>query len=95
MKGRRPERPDRGILGFLADVSPESGSFSERDWAGSDGRHFDPIWQAQCYDEERIMDVKVKLYDHEYIEGAVSSIASLVSSRLVKGSSDGGRKTRG
>lgn len=41
------------------------------------------------------MDVKEKLYDHEYIEGAVSSIASLVSSRLVKGSSDGGRKTRG
>jgi hypothetical protein len=95
MKGRRPERPDRGILDFLADSVPDGARATGMEWAGSDGRHFDPVWQAQCYDEERITDVKEKLYDQEYIEGAVSSIASLVSSRLVKGSSDGGRKTRG
>ena len=95
MKGRRPDTQDHGILSFLVEASRESVENSRCDLPGSDGRHFDPDWQAQPYDAEKITDVKVKLHDHEYIEGAVSRIATLVSSRLVKGRTDGGRKTRG
>lgn len=55
---------------------------------------FDPDWPEYTYNEERIVDMRLKLMDSSYLEDAVNSIASVVSAKLCRSWTDDGR-TRG
>ncbi len=45
-------------------------------------------------DRDRIAELKDKLRDEAYMEGAILRIATVLSARLTEGYVDGGRKAR-
>lgn len=67
---------------------------SERDWAGSPASDAlsscgDSGLRFVGFDEEKVADLRAKLRDRQYVDGAVERLADFVSERLLRSGYDG------